>query len=76
MSIKEFCTTDGIGIKNERFEMDAEGIISTTAEICQVGWQFDGRGNGMCEKYERKLYGQNRISGWECDISEEGEKEE
>ena len=34
MSIKEFCTTDGIGIKNERFEMDAEGIISTTAEIC------------------------------------------
>lgn len=56
--------------------MDAEGIIRTTAEICQVGWQFDGRNNGMCEKYERKLCGQNRISGWECDISEEGKKKE
>jgi hypothetical protein len=34
LSIKEFCTTDRIGIKNERFEMDAEGIIRTAAEIC------------------------------------------
>jgi len=53
----EFCTTNRIGIKNEGFEMDAEGIIRTTAEICWVGWQFDGRENGMCEKYGRKLYG-------------------
>jgi hypothetical protein len=28
----------------------------------------------MCEKYDRKLYGENRISGRECDISEEGIK--
>jgi len=34
LSIKEFCTACRIGIKNERFEMDAEGIIGTTAEIC------------------------------------------
>ena len=34
LSIKEFCTTDRIGIKNEGSEMDAEGIIRTTAEIC------------------------------------------
>jgi len=32
--IKEFCTTDRIGIKKERFEMDGEGIIRNTAEIC------------------------------------------
>jgi hypothetical protein len=37
--------------------MDAEGIIRTTDEICGVGWQFDGRGNALCEKYERKQYG-------------------
>jgi hypothetical protein len=50
LSFKEFCTTDRIGIKNERFDMDAEGIIRTTAEICKVGWLFDGGRNGMCKK--------------------------
>jgi hypothetical protein len=46
LSIKEFCTTDRIGIKNERIEMDAEGIISTMLKYARLG------GNVMAEGME------------------------